>query len=134
MGKRSNTDCQEFQCSVSNSLIRHSSILDILSKFHETSSRVHRATIKAITECGCVNVKAKRQSVPEDCSYSELRDFLTSHLEGELCETCQEVLEMELGHNLYYFTALCDTLGIELEDVIQNEIKRLQTLGMFNLR
>ena len=41
--------CDEFQNAVSELLIRHHSVLDVLSKFQESCARTNRATIKAVT-------------------------------------------------------------------------------------
>lgn len=44
--------CDEFQNTVSKYLVRHHSILDILSKVQESTARVNRATVKTVTSCG----------------------------------------------------------------------------------
>ena len=72
--------------------------------------------------------------MPSDCSFSELKQYLKSHIEGELCENCREILEAELGQNIFYLTGICNALGLELEDIIDKEGKRVETLGMFHLR
>ncbi len=126
--------CSEFQEAVAGSLLRHRSILDVLSKLQETNARVHRAVIKAVTECGCVSVDAAKQSLPENCTYTDLREHFHSHLRGDLCDTCTEVLEQEIGNNLFYIAGLCSTLGLDLSEVLEKEAKRLSTLGMYHLR
>lgn len=123
----------DFQTIVGQYLIRHRSILDIMSKLQEASSRVQRAVAKAVTMCGCVQVRAERQQVPEGTSYGELRQYVQTHLDGELCEQCHEVLEVELGQTFFYITAVCDTLGMQATDVLQQEKQRLETLGVYNL-
>ena len=47
-----------FQNDVSESLLRHKSILDVLTKYTESSSRVNRAVAKAVTNCGCIEINA----------------------------------------------------------------------------
>ena len=47
-----------FQNSVNNSLLRHKSILDILSKYAESNARVNRAIAKSVTNCGCIKINA----------------------------------------------------------------------------
>lgn len=123
----------EFQAAVSQYLIRHRSILDILAKLQETSARVQRAVSRAVTECGCLEVHAQRQQIPPGISYWEMRDHVSTHLNGSLCEQCREVLEMELGHNLFYFTALCEALNLQSDAILRQEMKRITTLGVFNL-
>lgn len=124
----------EFQTAVERYLIRHRSILDILAKLQDASSRVQRAVAKSVTSCGCVTIDARRQSVPEGITYTELKQHVHTHVDGELCEQCSEVIEAELGQNLFYVTAVCETLGLQMSDVLQQEKKRLETLGVYNLK
>lgn len=123
----------EFQAAVSEYLIRHRSILDILSKMHEATARVQRAVAKAVTLCGCVNINAQRQSVPEGTKYSELNQYVQNHLSGQLCEGCRDVLETELGQSFFYTVALCETLNLKSTDIFNQEKQRVTTLGVFNL-
>lgn len=126
--------CQSFQDEVSKSLVRHQSILDVLSKFQETNARTNRAIVKAVTSCGCVKIQAEKQEVPEDINFSELQEYMTNHLQGQLCDSCQEIIETELGKTMFYSAALCETLGLNFKDVLNKELDRVKTLGIFNLR
>ena len=87
----------DFQNCVNDSLIRHKSILDILTKYSESASKVNRSIAKAVTQCGCISISAKKQHIPAIQSDSEidLNKYLNSHLEGELCDRCREILERE---------------------------------------
>ncbi|HAA08369.1 MAG: DUF1573 domain-containing protein [Syntrophomonadaceae bacterium] len=126
--------CDEFQNVVGDLLIRHRSILDILSKLSEASSRVNRAVAKSITNCGCLSIQAEKVQIPEHVeSFDELRKFLDSHLRGELCPHCEEIICSELGKMLFYSAALCNTLNISLYDVFIKEYKEASTLGIFNM-
>lgn len=125
--------CDEFQNTVSELLIRHQSILDVLSKLHEASARVNRAVTKSVTSCGCIKVNAEKRQIPEDMSISELKGFLESHLNGELCTNCQEIIEAEIGRSLFYIAALCNQLNLNLYDIFIKEQKKLSTLRFFNL-
>ncbi|MFA5880948.1 MAG: DUF1573 domain-containing protein [Eubacteriales bacterium] len=125
--------CDEFQNTVSELLIRHQSILDVLSKLQEASARVNRAVTKAVTSCGCIKVNAEKKGVPDNISISELKGYVESHLNGELCATCQEIVEAEIGRTLFYLAALCNQLDINLYDVFIKEHKKLSTLRFFNL-
>lgn len=122
-----------FQESVSEYLIRHKSMLDIVSKLQEANARVNRAVVKAITSCGCIEVKAGKQRLPSDITYWEMKKYMESHVKGEMCEHCREVLEVELGRNLFYIAALCDLFSLRFADVIEDERKRVTALGVFNL-
>lgn len=126
--------CHHFQENVQENLVRHYSILDILSKFQETNARVNRALCRAVTDCGCININASKQLLPDDCSFEDVRDHIQSHLKGQLCENCREVLEAELGQNLFYLAGLCNALDLDLEEVLHKEGQRVNTLGMFHLR
>lgn len=125
--------CIEFQIAVDEYLIRHRSILDVLSKHNEAAARVNRAVAKAVTECGCISITAARQKIPADAEFKSLKSFMSSHLSGDLCENCRDVLINELGHNLFYVAALCNLTGLDLQTVLQNETKSVRTLGIFNL-
>lgn len=126
--------CNHFQKNVQENLVRHYSILDIVSKFQETSARVNRALFRAVTDCGCVEINASKQTLPDDCSFEDVRDHIQSHLEGQLCENCREVVEAEVGQNLFYLTGMCNALGLSLEEIISKESQRVNTLGIFHLR
>lgn len=123
----------EFQDKVSELLVRHRSILDSLTKFQESSSRTNRAIAKAVTNCGCLSVYASKQSCPPEIDLKDCQQYMDSHVKGELCEQCREAIEEELGNHLFYLTAVCHLLGLELTDVFGKEFKRMTTLGFFHL-
>ncbi|MDD2430160.1 MAG: DUF1573 domain-containing protein [Firmicutes bacterium] len=124
---------QDFQELVDKYLIRHRSILDIVTKLSESTARTNRALAKAVTICGCIRVSAKKQSFPSDINYSDLRSYMEDHIEGRLCESCQEVLENEIGRTIFYLAALSDTLDLDLNEIIKKERLKLEALGVFNL-
>ncbi len=124
-----------FQNDVNESLLRHRSILDILTKYTESSSRVNRAVAKAVTNCGCIDINATKQALPDDThSLDSLSEVLHTHLNGELCENCREIIEREIGNNLFYLTSLCNILNISLYDVLIKENDKINTLGKFTFR
>lgn len=122
-----------FQDSVDDLLIRHKSILDVLTKFQESQTRVNRAVVKAVTTCGCIEIHSKKQNFSGDISLQELKGFLDTHLKGGLCENCRDVIEKELGNNMFYMAALCNLLDISMYDVLIKEDEKLKTLGVFNM-
>lgn len=122
-----------FQEAVSQYLIRHKSIIDVLSKLQEANARVNRSVAKAVTSCGCIEVNAARQELPSDITYWEMKQYMNSHVKGTMCEQCKEVLEAELGRNLFYLAALCDLFSLDFCEVIEDERKRITALGVFNL-
>lgn len=126
--------CDEFQNLVDDTLIRHHSILDIMSKLSESSSRINRALTKSITTCGCVSMEAKKLTIPEFInSLEDLKPLLDKHLRGSLCPHCEEIINEEMGKLVFYLAALCNTLDISLYDVLIKEYKKTRALGSFNL-
>lgn len=124
--------CDEFQNTVGELLIRHQSILDLLSKSQESSSRVNRAVIKSVTTCGCLKIYAEKKAIPTDASLDDLKNLLESHVKGELCENCKEIIEREIGRSLFYSAALCNVLDLNLYDILIKEHQKMSTLRIFN--
>ncbi|MDS0526824.1 DUF1573 domain-containing protein [Clostridium sp. SHJSY1] len=124
----------EFQNSVNESLLRHKSIVDLMSKYTESSARVNRAIAKAVTNCGCIKINAAKQHLLEENSIEYISDCLNTHVEGKLCDNCREVIEREMGNNLFYLTSLCNDLDISLYDILIKEQDKINTLGKFTFR
>ncbi|HEX7056469.1 MAG TPA: DUF1573 domain-containing protein [Bacilli bacterium] len=124
---------KDFQDQVSELLLRHRSLLDVLSKYQQSNASVNRSITKAITECGCIEVNAKKQPYSADLSKERLKQMLDTHVSGQLCEQCQDIIRAELGRNLFYMSALCNLLHIDLEDVVRRESEKCSTLGFFNM-
>lgn len=124
--------CNEFQNTVGELLIRHQSILDILTKFQESTARVNRAVAKAVTSCGCLKVDAQKTHIPEEVTLETLLTLMSSHLKGSICPDCREIIEAEMGKNLFYLVAMCNSLDINLYDVLVKEQKKIATLRIFN--
>ncbi|MDR1603565.1 MAG: DUF1573 domain-containing protein [Gracilibacteraceae bacterium] len=124
----------DFQKTVEATLIQHQSIVDILSKGQEASAKVNRAVTKAVTKCGCLEIHAVRPEIPPDATLSDLKQLLHHHLSGELCADCREMIEAELGKQVFYLAALCNALGLSVQDILAREQDKLNTLTIFNLR
>lgn len=125
----------DFQNSVSSSLLRHKSILDILSKYQESQARSTRAICKAVTNCGCIKINASKQPIQcDDSIFEELNNSLHSHVKGQLCDSCREVIERELGNNIFYLTSLCNAIDLNLYDILLKEYDKMNTLGKFTFR
>lgn len=121
------------QDTVSDLLLCHRSILDILSKTQECNARLHRSIIKSVISCGCMKINAGKDKIPDGASFADLKEILDSHIKGEMCPACRETVETEIGKTLFYLAALCNILDVDLYDVIIKEQKQLQTLGIYNL-
>ncbi|OGO78167.1 MAG: DUF1573 domain-containing protein [Clostridiales bacterium GWB2_37_7] len=122
-----------FQDSVDELLIRHKSILDVLTKFQESQTRVNRAVVKAVTACGCIEIDSKKQCYSNEISLQELKDFMDTHLKGNICSSCRDVVEKEIGNNLFYMAALCNLLDVSMYDVMLKEYEKIKTLGIYNM-
>jgi hypothetical protein len=125
--------CDDFQASVSSHLVQNKSILDAITKLNEASMRVQRVITRAVTQCGCIRIDATRQRVPEVASLEELGRVLDSHVRGELCSDCREVVETEVGNSLCYVAAVCELVGVSMYDCLIGVDKRIRALGMFHL-
>lgn len=123
----------EFQKQISELLLRHRSLLDILSKCDQSNACVHRAVIKAITECGCIEVNATKQPFTQDMTVEQAQELLQTHVSGHLCDGCLEIISEELGTSLFYLSALCNVLNIDLNNVLEDEAKKCHTLGIFKM-
>lgn len=124
---------KEFQDQVSNLLLRHRSMLDVLSKFQQSNSAANRAVVKAITECGCIEVHASKQHYTSEMTLDQAKEQLDNHLDGHICEHCKDIIVAELGKNLFYTASLCNLLDIDMEKVVEKESAKCSTLGLFNL-
>lgn len=124
---------QAFQDQVSELLLRHRSLMDVLSKNGQSSASVNRAVTKAVTECGCIELHATKQSFDVGRDLETAKDLLGTHVDGHLCENCREAVSAELGRSLFYMSALANLLGIRLDEVVDKESQKCSTLGLFNL-
>lgn len=129
----------DFQNCVSESLIRHKSVLDIMTKLQESQARINRAIAKSVTCCGCLEIDAKKQEIscgeiPDDITLEDFNKYMSSHVKGELCPACHEVLEKEIGNHLYYLASLCNTLGLNMYDIFLNEYNQLKVLGKYSMK
>lgn len=125
--------CYGFQNAVDECLVRHKSIIDVITKLSESSSRVNRAVAKAVTSCGCVRIQAQRQEYPEEVPLAEMSRHVATHVSGRLCDQCREAVESEIGRNLFYLAALCNLTGLSLVDALIKENERLSALGVYNV-
>ena len=124
---------KEFQAQVSDLLLRHRSLLDVISKYQQSNSAVNRSVIKSITECGCIEVDAKRQPYDPEMTSDQMKELVNTHVKGTLCENCTENVVKELGRNLFYMSALGNLLKLDLNEVLEKESQKCQTLGFFNM-
>ena len=77
----------EFQYTVQELIFRNKSIVDSMTKFQDSNARVNRAIIKAVTQCGCIRINARKQELPEDGSFEEARKAMDTHSPGNCATT-----------------------------------------------
>lgn len=118
---------EDFQDTVSKLHIWNKSILDILSKLQSAGAKVNRATIKSVTNCGCIEIDGKKSVI----TFESREDG--SQVKGVLCPDCRANMEKEIGESLYYIISLCNTLNLNVDKIIQKELERVKTLGKYNL-
>ena len=125
-----------FQNSVDECLLRHRSLLDIMTKLQESQGRINRALAKSVTNCGCIELDATKQQMPkdDDMDIDSFKSHLNTHLDGKLCDNCRDVLEREMGNNLFYLTSLCNLLDLNLYDILLKEYDKINTLGKYTFR
>ncbi|MCL6476798.1 MAG: DUF1573 domain-containing protein [Peptococcaceae bacterium] len=128
-----NLALDDFQNTVSELLICNRSILDALAKVQENSARLQWSVIKSVTRCGCIEINASRASIPPEATLADLKQILDSHVKGELCENCREFIAKSVGRLLFYTTAVCNLLDLNIYDILQEEQKQMKMLGYYNL-
>lgn len=124
----------EFQYMVQELLVRNKSIVDSITKYQDSNARVNRAIVKAVTQCGCIKIHAKKQLFPENGDFEEIKSAMKTHVEGKLCDNCRDQIEKDIGRNLFYLASICNTLDLNLYDILIKEYDRLKMLGKYNLR
>lgn len=134
MSKMKDTALDSFQYAVSELIVRNKSILDEMTKLDDSNARINRTISKAVTQCGCIRINARKQEYPEDMDFDNINTSLSSHLEGKLCPNCRDILENDIGRNLFYLTTICNNLDLNLYDIILKESDRLRLFGKYTLR
>jgi hypothetical protein len=123
----------EFQNTVSEYLLRNRSVLDVMTKLQDATTRVNRAIAKSVTFCGCISIEASKQDIPEDVESAELSEYVKSHIVGELCPNCRDIVESELGNALFYLTAVSYLMDLDIGKALVKENDRISTLGVYSL-
>ncbi len=126
-------DCAEFQDYTANLQFRNKSILDIVTKLGEQNALLNRAVFKSVTHCGCIEINASKQIISNNKTLEENKEDLSTHIDGELCQKCQDKIEEEIGDLLFYLASLCNALDLDLDDIMKHKLDQLKTLGIYNL-
>ena len=80
----------DFQYTVQELIFRNKSIIDSITKYQDSNARVNRAIVKAVTQCGCIRINAKKQEVPEDSTLEEI-PMQWTHILKENCVKAAEI-------------------------------------------
>jgi len=124
----------DFQYTVQELLVRNKSIIDLITKFQDSNARINRSIIKSVTQCGCIKINAKKQVFPQEGAFEEIRDAMKTHIEDKLCNNCRDIIEKDIGRNFFYLASICNTLDLNMYDIIIKELERIKMLGKYNLR
>lgn len=127
------TNLNNFSKKVEEVLIRHKSILDLMTKLEESNSKINRAIVKSVTDCGCININAKKQEIPQNISYKDISRYMSNHVGGDLCPICKEKIIQEMGEHLFYFIGTCNSLGINSQEILDLKLNEIETLGKYSL-
>lgn len=125
-----------FQDFIKDILIRNKSILDQTTKLQDACTHLCRNISKSATTCGCISIHAQKQPYPtiEELSIDDLKSLMKTHIEGQLCPNCEELLEKEMGRVLFYLAAIANTFDLSLSDILEHEKKHTELLGKYSLR
>lgn len=129
-------ELDHFQLFANTVLIRNKSILDQSTKLQDACTHLCRDISKSATCCGCITINATKQPyfTSEAHSLEDLKTLMNTHVSGELCPNCQELVEKEMGRILFYLASIANTFNLSLSEILENEEKRTQLLGNYSLR
>ena len=130
------SELDDFQQFTNSILIRNKSILDQTTKLQDACTHLCRNISKSATTCGCITINAKKQPYlyEEASTIEDLKALMETHVNGELCPHCKELIEKEIGRVLFYLAAIANTFDLSLYDILKNEEIQTQILGNYSLR
>lgn len=130
------SELEDFQVFINETLIRNKSVLDQTTKLQDACTHLCRTISKASTTCGCITIDAHKQqySFSEDLSIEDVKKLMSTHVNGSLCPSCEELLDKELGRVLFYLGAIANTFNVSLSDVLKQEKYHTSLLGKYSLK
>lgn len=114
-------------------LIINPASLQIVLLLQLNACRLNQAVLNAADTCGCITLNTAKQPAPDDSDLQALKNRPTGEDFSDLCPTCREEIIERLGALLFYAATLADTMGIQLADICDHEIEKLDLLGYFML-
>ncbi len=124
---------EDFQSKVSLLIARNNNILDILTKFQDSSGKINRSVVKSATGCGCVKINAEK-AIFDIERIKTLSPKELSGIKGEICIYCRERIENEIGETLFYLAGLCNALELSMKDIMKKELSNVEMLGKYSLK
>ena len=125
-----NKSVDTFQRNVGNLIARNRNLLDILTKCQISCGKFCRSTVKSATGCGCLKITGEKSPL---CFTEESSEKNEASIEGKLCPDCRNIIENEIGESMFYIASLCNALGISLNSIMEDEIKKVAALGKYSL-
>ena len=106
---------EDFQFAVEDAVRENNkNLLDTMSEFSRSASRLNRAVAYAATKCGCISINSEGRGIS-----------------GRLCEKCRFSAEKELGELLFSAAALSSYLGMSMYDVMLTERRYIDLMGKY---
>lgn len=113
-------------------LIVDPSALQIIAQLQLNAARLHISLLNAAGDCGCIKLGTSPCAAPDDDT-PEPATCPTGDDFADICPKCREELAERLGSMLFYSAALANAAGIQLNDICDHEINKLDLLGYFML-
>lgn len=114
-------------------LVINPSVLQILLQLEQNALRLNQTALRASNTCGCIRLGSEKLLLPEDSTWEEMKQQPTGDSLAEICPECRNDIKDKLGALLFYAAALCNAFALDLDEITEQEIKKLDLLGYFML-
>ena len=120
---------EEYQC-------LNKSILEQMAKLNEYANNLNKSIIKSCIQCGCLKIQTEKSCYEStyDKDITTNSTFINdNNCIGTPCKDCAEQFEKNIGGCLYYLASLCNTLDLNLYDIILKELDKINILRKYNI-
>ncbi len=114
-------------------LVINPSVLQILLQLEQNALRLNRTALRASNTCGCIRLGSEKLLLPEGATWEEMRQQPTGDVLAGICPECRNDMQDKLGALLFYAAALCNAFDLDLDEITEREIQKLDLLGYFML-
>lgn len=114
-------------------LIVNPSALQTVLQLQLNGVRLQQSLLRAANTCGCSKLGTEKLPLPEEAGLADLKNQPTGDDFKALCPACRQELSERLGALLFYAAALANLTGVNLSDICDKEIDKLDLLGYFML-